>query len=429
MGQKLTLALQAEEPQRGIEHIRATASGASLPQAQIFEEAAFAVGSAWFVDDSGATMKRWSKTIELDAKTLGLREGTFEVELVATGAPTWRTGTSNVSPSVPMAQARMLVTVDHTAPTLQARSTFVHVAQGGAELVVYDAGADAVVHGVRVTSSKADAPAREHPGVRLPDGRCVALFAIDYDETGPEAAVIDRVRLFVRDDVGNEATQPFIHKFMPRAMGKDTIALNDAFIRKVIADIGAPGGDNLATYLAINGDMRRDNNATLRTLGMTSSGKMLWKDVFQPFGDAAIKGAFADRRTYQHGGADVDTQDHLGFDLARTERAPVNAGNDGVVVHAARLGIYGNCVVIDHGWGLMTLYAHLSSIDVGVGANVTRGQIIGKTGATGLAGGDHLHFTTMIHGQPVNPIEWWDDHWIEDRVRRKLREAAAVAPP
>ncbi len=52
-----------------------------------------------------------------------------------------------------------------------------------------------------------------------------------------------------------------------------------------------------------------------------------------------------------------------------------------------------------------------------------RGQELGRTGATGLAGGDHLHFAILLHGLPVNPVEWWDDHWIEDRLRLKLGEA------
>jgi murein DD-endopeptidase MepM/ murein hydrolase activator NlpD len=273
--------------------------------------------------------------------------------------------------------------------------------------------------------------ARMAPGIRRAGrpGEAVALFAIDYDEEGPEASLQQRVLLFADDAVGNRRTAPFVHKFIPRPMGQDVIELTDAFLDKVVGPIAAtdptvPGGTPLERYLFINGELRRANNATLVELAKDTAPTQLWSEVFQPFGDAAIKGAFADRRQYRYQGKQVDQQDHLGFDLARTSQSPVNAGNDGRVVLAQPLGIYGNCVVIDHGLGLMTLYAHLSVIDVSKGADVTRGQIIGKTGATGLAGGDHLHFTTVLHGQPCNPIEWWDDHWITDRLRRKL----AVAP-
>jgi murein DD-endopeptidase MepM/ murein hydrolase activator NlpD len=73
--------------------------------------------------------------------------------------------------------------------------------------------------------------------------------------------------------------------------------------------------------------------------------------------------SFADRRSYVYRGQTVDQQDHLGLDMAGVSHAPVPASNDGVVVLARFFGIYGNAVVIDHGYGLMSLYGHLSSIE------------------------------------------------------------------
>ena len=138
---------------------------------------------------------------------------------------------------------------------------------------------------------------------------------------------------------------------------------------------------------------------------------------------AKVMSSFADRRTYLYQGRTVDHQDHLGFDLASSRGAPIPAANDGDVVLARFFGIYGNAVVIDHGYGLMTLYGHLSSIDVKEGQAVKRGDVVGKTGQTGLAGGDHLHFSVFLRGMSVNPKEWWDDHWIRDRIARKLGAA------
>ena len=124
-------------------------------------------------------------------------------------------------------------------------------------------------------------------------------------------------------------------------------------------------------------------------------------------------------------GREVDEQVHLGFDLASTANATIEAANRGRVLFADVLGIYGNCVIVDHGMGLQSLYAHLSSFDVAVGQMVEKDQSLGRSGRTGLAGGDHLHFTMLVHGQPVNPVEWLDPHWIEDRIRRKLEAAGA----
>ena len=142
-------------------------------------------------------------------------------------------------------------------------------------------------------------------------------------------------------------------------------------------------------------------------------------------GNSQVEASFADHRTYFYNGKEIDQQVHLGFDLAVTSNVAVVAANAGTVLNASWLGIYGNCIIIDHGLGVASLYGHLSSFDVKVGDTVTRGQTIGRSGMTGLAAGDHLHFTMLVGGHPVNPVEWWDAHWVQDRVDRKLREAGA----
>jgi murein DD-endopeptidase MepM/ murein hydrolase activator NlpD len=139
--------------------------------------------------------------------------------------------------------------------------------------------------------------------------------------------------------------------------------------------------------------------------------------------NAKVMSDFADRRNYVFEGKVVDQQDHLGYDLASTSLAEIQAANDGIVLLARYFGIYGNTVVIDHGYGLLTLYGHLSSIVVEEGQDVVRGEVIGRSGATGLAGGDHLHFTVLLQGLPVNSAEWWDGHWIHDRLKLKLGDA------
>jgi murein DD-endopeptidase MepM/ murein hydrolase activator NlpD len=155
----------------------------------------------------------------------------------------------------------------------------------------------------------------------------------------------------------------------------------------------------------------------------------LWKGAFVQLGNSSVEALFADHRTYFYEGKEIDQQVHLGFDLAVTAAIPIVAANDGRVLHADYLGIYGNCVIIDHGFGVQSLYGHLSSMDVKPGDEVRRGQAIGRSGMTGLAGGDHLHFTMLVDGHPVNSVEWWDSHWIEDRVLRKIREAVPGSTP
>ncbi|MGE3706759.1 MAG: M23 family metallopeptidase, partial [Vicinamibacterales bacterium] len=184
----------------------------------------------------------------------------------------------------------------------------------------------------------------------------------------------------------------------------------------------APTGDLVGDFVKINSDLRRLNADRILALAQKTAPTRLWAGAFLPLGNAQVEASFADHRTYLHGGKEIDQQVHLGFDLAVTSAIPVAAENAGTVLLAEWLGIYGNCVIVDHGMGVASLYAHLSSLDVNAGAQVARGQVLGRSGMTGLAAGDHLHFTMLVGGRPVNPVEWWDAHWVQDRVERKLGE-------
>ena len=191
--------------------------------------------------------------------------------------------------------------------------------------------------------------------------------------------------------------------------------------------MSGPSGDLLADFLKVNGELRRVNADEIAAFAKQTAPTRLWKEPFVQLGNSKVEAGFADHRTYFYKGKEVDQQVHLGFDLAVTAHVPVAAANDGVVVNASWLGIYGNCVIIDHGLGVQSLYGHLQSFDVKVGDKITRGQTIGRSDSTGLAGGDHVHFTMLIGGRMVNPVEWWDPHWIQDRVDRKLSDAGGAA--
>jgi murein DD-endopeptidase MepM/ murein hydrolase activator NlpD len=234
--------------------------------------------------------------------------------------------------------------------------------------------------------------------------------------------------VFARDVAGNEARAQFEHRVFPKKFRNSRIPLDDKFLSRVVPAIlqsspqlQASGNDLLPAFLKINNDLRRMNNDAIAALAKKTAAAILWEGAFQPLGGSQVESSFADFRTYLYDGKDVDRQVHLGFDLAKTANAPVTSANNGKVLFADELGIYGNTVVVDHGMGLQSLYAHLSSFAVKEGDDVKKGQQLGASGQTGLAGGDHLHFSMMVNGQFVNATEWWDPHWIEDRITRKLR--------
>jgi murein DD-endopeptidase MepM/ murein hydrolase activator NlpD len=236
---------------------------------------------------------------------------------------------------------------------------------------------------------------------------------------------------YAKDEAGNSSRGDFDRLTFPKPFKKSRIPLDDKFLERVVPAILEtttevnPQGSTLEKFLVINGELRRKNAETIANYSKSSAPEILWGGaVFHPFTNTAVEAAFADQRTYIYKDKDVDRQTHLGFDLARVVNSPIVAANRGKVVHASPLGIYGNCVILDHGMGVQSLYAHLSSIGVKVGDVVEKEKELGKSGMTGLAGGDHLHFTMLVNGQMVNPVEWWDSHWIQDRIIRKLREAS-----
>jgi murein DD-endopeptidase MepM/ murein hydrolase activator NlpD len=162
--------------------------------------------------------------------------------------------------------------------------------------------------------------------------------------------------------------------------------------------------------------MRAANEARIRELTADSAPERLWDGAFRQLANSKVTSRFAERRTYFIGGQAVSRATHFGYDLAALASSPITAANAGRVVYAGDLGIYGNTVLIDHGLGLATLYGHLSSVDVSEGDRVEAGQTLGLSGATGLAGGDHLHFAILVGGHYVDPLEWWDAEWVRTHV-------------
>ena len=316
-------------------------------------------------------------------------------------------------------------------PRIAVLSTKHYLNHGGSEFVVYRATPADVESGVRV----GDVEYRGFPavgaGVPAADPALkVAFFGLLHDQPLNAPVVA-----FARDAAGNEAHVSFVDDVFEKPFRKSRIPIDDRFLGRVVPEILSHSpqvkvddpNDLLAGFLKVNGELRRINADQIAKLTSASAPELLWKGPFAQLGNSQVEAAFADARTYIYNGKDVDQQTHLGFDLAVTARVPVLAANSGRVVNADWLGIYGNCVIIDHGLGVASLYGHMSSFDVKVGDTVTKGQTLGRSGMTGLAGGDHVHFTMLVGGHPVNPVEWWDAHWIQDRVERKLMEAGASA--
>ncbi len=312
------------------------------------------------------------------------------------------------------------VVVNLDPPTITADSEQHYITQGGAELVTFRVAGYWTEAGVRLGRYRFRSFPR--PGAKSPNER-FCLFAWPWDVPATEQAVV-----YASNSAGAEAASPFWQKVKPKQWRRRAIELTDGFISKVVGELDPQGaGDPVERFLRINRQMRIENNRLLAGLRLQTSEQMLWTPPFKQMANTQVESLFADVRSYTYRGKKVDEQVHLGFDLSRVARTPAEAANGGKVVFAGPLGIYGNCVVVDHGYGLQSIYAHLSEISVKPGDSVTRDQSLGRTGATGMAAGDHLHFSMQIDGVQVNPIEWWDAKWIENRILSKLSATGPTA--
>jgi murein DD-endopeptidase MepM/ murein hydrolase activator NlpD len=306
------------------------------------------------------------------------------------------------------------VSVATRPPMLSVDSDQHYLYLGMADLVTFNVSGYWTEAGVRVSDQK-------FRGWPMPGGRpgYFSLFAFAWNIPAGTTPLV-----YATNPAGNEVTGRMVVQFprneQPKYRVRD-LQIDDRFLEKVVTELDPNGsGDPLQRFLKINSDMRRANNQTLSDLRLKTEPRFLWSQPFLQQPDSKVESNFADVRNYFYHGKKIDQQVHLGYDLSVTQHVGVQASNDGRVVYAAPLGIYGNCIVLDHGYGLQSIYGHLSEIAVHEGDMVKRGQIMGKSGQTGLAGGDHIHFSMQLEGVQIDPREWWDAHWIKDHVAKRV---------
>jgi murein DD-endopeptidase MepM/ murein hydrolase activator NlpD len=307
-------------------------------------------------------------------------------------------------------------------PAIAADGRQHYINQGGAELVVLEAGGNWTEAGVRVANYSAGT--FPMPGEPDKSNHRFSLFPYPWD-VSPDTIPL----AFARNGAGTEVTTTFWTKVFPKQFHKRDIQLTDANMRKVVGELDPEGTGSLVDrFVKLNREMRRVNAQTIYDLRTNTQKRILWSGPFVPL-KGARESYFADKRSYIYNGKKVDEQVHLGYDLAQNADTPVKAANSGKVIYADRLGLYGNCVIIDHGYSLQSLYGHLSKIVVKPGDMVQKEQQIGVTGQSGMAFGPHVHFSMMIAGYQVDPKEWWDEHWIHDRILSKIGTPGSADDP
>jgi len=359
------------------------------------------------IDYPETGVRRKAVSVTVDSATLKLHDGPASLTLTAVDHSLWKNRTTVTRP----------VTIDFLPPQIFQLNTQNHINPGGTCVVAYRLSEAALLTGIQV----GDIFYPAYPVTLAGKPGYAAYFALPL-EASPG---VPQIRILARDQAGNETLSGIPALIQKRKFRSDTMVLTDSFLGQKMPEFQASipdlrGKTPMETFTYVNTLLRADNLKTIQSACLKSEPRPLWQDTFLRMKNAAPMALFGDSRTYFYGGKPVGESLHIGVDLASLVHAPIEAANNGIVRFTGTLGIYGNAVIIDHGMGLSTLYAHMSGIQVKPDQNVKRGEVIGLSGATGLAGGDHLHFGVAVHGRFVDPREWWDPHWIADTVTKKI---------
>ncbi len=330
----------------------------------------------------------------------------------------WNTGNKT--------EKEIKVIIDTKPPAIEILTKRHNITRGGAGLVIYRLFEDNLKSGVVVGKNFFPGYSGEFADKHV----FLSFFALTYKQ-GPGTKIF----VEAEDPAGNISKKGFYHYIKDRRFKHDVINISDSFLERKMPDFDLGSSKDalfalsknplLKKFLYINTVLRKQNVKEILMPVRNTEHRILWRGVFKRLPGSANRAGFADHRVYKYHGREIDREVHLGVDLASIANAPVPASNSGRVVSTKKIGIFGNTVVIDHGFGLSTTYSHLSHISVKTGEMVKKGEIIGRTGSTGLAGGDHLHFGVAINTVFVNPVEWWDKKWIQNNILSKINRVKA----
>ena len=349
---------------------------------------------------------RPEENLVFNLREANLPEGAFELEVKAYDASYAGFGKGNGTTLL------LPMRLDTQPPRIAVKTVPPGIRRGGSALILYTVSEETEQTGVSVADLF-------FPGYRQPNGAYVCLFPFPYTMTTADFSP----EIMARDPAGNTTSSRLLVNAQGRTFKDDKLTVDDRFLDAKADELAGlcPEGENpLERYLCANRSRRVADDAYLLQLGQKTGPVFLWSGPFQRLPRSAVKAGFADSRTYYYRNEKIDSQIHTGLDLASVPQAEVPATNAGRVVHAAPLGIYGNMVAVDHGIGLMSIYSHLTEIRVAEGDTVETGQIVGTTGTTGLAGGDHVHYGILVGGVPVQPLEWLDPAWVRNNITNRL---------
>ncbi|MDR2636175.1 MAG: M23 family metallopeptidase [Campylobacteraceae bacterium] len=318
-----------------------------------------------------------------------------------------------------------VIIVDKQDPSVYVVANSYKITKGGVGVVIFKAG-DANLDEVYVKTNfdkvfKAVTFEKE--------GYYIALVSWPREQKN-----LLNAEIVVTDLAGNVARERIRYYLQDKNYKSSKIALSDNFLNNSIVSLAHDIADEttqdmsaLEKFVFINDNLRKES---VKTIGAVTDNisyiQYFSLKPFYPLKNGAVVASYGDFRTYEYDKNKVSESYHLGLDLASTSGADITSSNRGKVVFAGDNNIYGKMVIINHGLGIYSLYGHCSSLLVQEGESVMEGQVIAKTGRTGFAFGDHLHFGIVIQGIEVRPEEWMDEKWMRDNLFDVINSAKSL---
>jgi len=316
------------------------------------------------------------------------------------------------------------LTIDGRRPNVSVVANSYKITHGGAALVVFraeDEHLDSVyidtVFGKRFKVQPFYAK-----------GYYIALIAWPVTEERFRADVV------ARDLAGNESRVYIPLHLKEKHYKVSKINLSDQFLGGKVTDLAYMYGveadaNALERFRFVNETLRVKNEALIHDITSRlpeTAVETFSQRPFYPLKNGKVVAGFGDHRLYYYEGEQVSESYHLGLDLASIKMGEIMTQNPGDIVFANENGIYGNMPILAHGLGLYTLYGHCSSLNVAEGDHVSKETEIARTGTSGYAMGDHLHFGVLVQGVEVRPEEWMDRQWIQLNVTDVIDDAKSI---
>ncbi len=310
---------------------------------------------------------------------------------------------------------------DYTPPTLSILAHSPHIKQGGSAVVIYEA-RDEFLKSTYIIDNRGQV---FHPQEFMEKGYYISLFTwfIPWEK---HAALI-----IAEDQAGNISSNSIDLESIRIKIPVSILEVNPDFVAKKSKELnmGKDTKEDQMGYKEVNKKLSESSQVSVSYLSsyvFPEQVRELKFVAFKPFAKHRTSSEYGKLRRYQYQGKITKESYHLGVDLTFIANTLIYCSNPGKVMFSGYNGGYGNSMLIHHGLGLYTMYGHCHELLVKENDQLEAGTLIGKSGQTGFATGDHLHFSVLIQGVYADPLEWMDSQWLESNIESVIKTARRI---